>query len=136
MIKGNIVKNFTLDEMANNQANETVKLIITPEVVKFAQMVQELRDFYKKPMQVNSWYRTEFYNKQVGGSKNSLHLDGLAVDIATTDYIKLAERWKIICRKHQRVGGVNLYDTFMHFSIGEEKFGVKGFITRDYRGGK
>ena len=133
MITGNIVKNFTLKEMSNNESKEDIKLIITPEVVKFAQMIQELRDYYKKPMLVNSWYRTEFFNKKIGGSSNSLHIDGTAVDIKTTDYIKLSERWKLICRKHNKIGSVNLYDTFMHFSIGDEKFGVKGFITRDYR---
>lgn len=46
---GRITKNFTLAEMTNKQATETVKLVLTPKVVEHAQMMQELRNCYGKP---------------------------------------------------------------------------------------
>lgn len=36
---GRITKNFTLAEMTNKQATETIKLVLTPEVVEHAQMM-------------------------------------------------------------------------------------------------
>ena len=42
-------------------------------------MMQELRDWYGKPLNVSSWYRTKSFNKSCNGSKNSAHLDGVKV---------------------------------------------------------
>ena len=58
VIDGRITKNFSLWEMMNKQATESTKLVLTPEVAEFAQMMQELRDWYGKPLEVSSWYRT------------------------------------------------------------------------------
>jgi len=46
MIDGRIVKNFSLKEMSNNETDEDIKLVLTPEVVEHAQMMQELRNWY------------------------------------------------------------------------------------------
>ena len=46
---GRITKNFTLAEMTNKQATETIKLVLTPEVGEHAQMMQELRNCDGKP---------------------------------------------------------------------------------------
>jgi len=46
-------------------------------------ILQPLRDWYGKPIQVNSWYRSPQVNSAVGGSINSSHLLGEAVDIDT-----------------------------------------------------
>ena len=42
MIDGRIVKNFSLTEMTNNEADDDVKLVITPELVEHAFMIMEL----------------------------------------------------------------------------------------------
>ncbi len=42
-----------------------------------------LREWYGKPITVNSGFRTVAHNKAVGGAKNSHHLKGEAVDITT-----------------------------------------------------
>lgn len=133
MIDGRIVKNFSLEEMSNSKAADDTKLVLTPEVVVFAQMMQELRDFYGKPMNVNSWYRTHKFNLSIGGDPKSIHLDGRAADIAVTDYENLTTAWRVICQLHNKVGGVNYYPTFIHFDNYEDKFGHTEFIIRDYR---
>lgn len=137
-IEGRIVAHFSLDEMCNKQAKEDVRLILTPEIVEFAEELEELRRWYNKPMKVNSWYRTASYNKLCGGAGNSIHLDGRAVDIALpnlTDeqYIHFRDKWKQICEKHDKVGGINRYSWGLHFDDFEDKFGYRTFAERDMR---
>ena len=43
--------------------------------------MDEIREYYGKPIYVNSWYRCKELNAVVGGEEKSKHLDGLAVDI-------------------------------------------------------
>lgn len=130
MLKNRIVHNFTLTEM------QIPTKELDPYIVEFAQMIQKLRCYYGKPMKVNSWYRTVKQNKKVGGSPNSIHLDGRAVDIAVTDYANLINAWREICKAYGKIGGVNMYNTFMHFDNYEDKFGYDDFVIRDYRSGK
>jgi uncharacterized protein YcbK (DUF882 family) len=40
-----------------------------------------IREFYKRPLRVSSFYRCEELNKLVKGAKNSQHLKGQAIDI-------------------------------------------------------
>jgi len=70
------------------------------------------RDLAKTPFVINSGYRTEAHNKEVGGSPTSSHLKGLAVDISCTNS---SQREKIISALiiagFQRVG---IAKTFIH----------------------
>lgn len=136
MIDGRITKNFTLAEMANKQAAETTKLELTPKMVEHAQMIQELRNWHGKALNVSSWYRTAAYNKKCGGDKKSAHLDGLATDINSIPasmYHDFTVAWKMICAAHGKVGGVNYYSWGMHFCSDEGRFGHKEFQIRDKR---
>jgi zinc D-Ala-D-Ala carboxypeptidase len=47
--------------------------------------LDQVREKYGKPMKINSGLRTYESNKKAGGSKNSWHLYGLAVDISDID---------------------------------------------------
>ncbi len=42
--------------------------------------IQRIRDHYGKPMTITSALRCEYQNNRVGGSKDSRHLEGRAVD--------------------------------------------------------
>ena len=134
-----IQKNFTLGELANDEAPESVKFISTPRSRKFMSMVQEFRNWYGAPINVTSNYRTYNYNLKCGGSKNSLHLDGLALDFRAIGHTNskratVRAKWLEICKKYGEIGGINYYTHGYHICIGEEKFGNKTFTTRDYRG--
>ena len=80
-------------------------------------------------MIVNSWYRTEEYNKSVGGSSKSQHLKGTATDVALPAEFKtftverkrewitnMREKWHSLCNGG---GGFGLYDTFIHIDSRE-----------------
>ena len=137
---GRITKNFTLAEMTNKQAADTVKLMLTPEAVEHAQMMQELRDCYGKPLNVSSWYRTKKFNKErASGASNSAHLDGRATDINNIDTTdnetvkRFTHWWQAICAVHGKIGGVEVYKWGMHFDSHSDKFGCKTFRYKDNR---
>lgn len=139
-IEGKIVPNFTIAEIATAPLSNdpSPSLIFTPEIVEFAQMLQEFRNWLRSPMKVNSWYRTEFINRKFGAAKNSAHLDGRACDVIfknLTDekFNKYTDKWRQICERHNKIGGVNRYDWGMHFTDYEDKFGNKEFVIRDKR---
>ena len=87
-----ISKNFTLEELiysntakklgidntpSKNEENNLIKLVNT--------ILQPIRDKYGKPIYINSGYRCNELNTIIGGSKNSQHKYGCAVDIETHD---------------------------------------------------
>ena len=133
-----ITENFTFGELANNLSNSEVKAIYNDDIRLFATMLQELRDWYRKPIKCNSWYRTKAYNASCGGSPNSLHLKAFAFDWGVKhtaqQHKHVEKKWMEICKKYGIIGGCNHYTNGYHLSIHEELFGNKAFIVRDYRG--
>lgn len=133
-----IAPNFTLRELANTKAAESVKAIWNSDVDKHCRMIQEFRDL-TGVCNVTSWYRTASYNRKIGGASNSLHLKALATDIkypklADSKYKYLLTTWQSICKKWGVIGGINRYTNGVHLSSREDLFGYKDFVTRDYRG--
>ncbi len=55
------------------------KAYVVPE---FIDMLEELRNEVGFPLIVSSGYRTPEYNKKIGGSPQSYHTKGMAVDLA------------------------------------------------------
>ena len=58
----------------------------------FLSRIDELRSNYGKPIKINSSYRSPAYNKSIGGSIGSKHMQGIAIDIScinSTDRAKL-----------------------------------------------
>lgn len=114
-------KNFTLNEMRCKDG--TFPKDMAP-LIKHANRMQALRDWYRKPMIVNSWYRSPSHNAKVGGVKNSRHLTGEACDISLPKEFhtftaarkqewvyNMSTKWHKICGGG---GGFGIYDTFMH----------------------
>ena len=146
-IEGRIVQHFSLEEMANTQTTDKVKLRLdTPEAVEHAFMMEELRMWavrtypkvFTRGLSASSWYRSKEFNarKSVGGDKNSEHLDARATDINNIPanlYASFTTAWKAICAKHKKVGCVNYYGWGMHFGSHADKFGHKTFQIREYR---
>ena len=87
-----LTANFTYEEMItsdtarvrgiDNHPNAAAEIYIS----KLArEVLQPIRDAYKKPIIITSGYRSEALNKAVGGSKTSQHLKGQAADIKAAD---------------------------------------------------
>ncbi len=54
---------------------------------KLLVMLDMVRDKFDKPIHITSGYRTVEHNARVGGTENSSHLKGMAVDIACADSV-------------------------------------------------
>lgn len=86
------MKWFTIDELCrsetaqrkgiNNTPTDNVRKNLTALVDN---VLDPLRDWYGKPIYVNSGYRCPALNKAVGGVANSQHLTGQAADIDTNN---------------------------------------------------
>ena len=62
---------------------------------KFMENLESRRECYNRPMVITSGYRSQAHNSAIGGSPNSAHVQGRAVDVAVAgsdayDLIKLA----------------------------------------------
>lgn len=120
---GRLTEHFTLDEaqITNHRTiDNTAPMTIIPSLMKTAMCMERVRACLGDlPVTISSWYRNEELNKAVGGSKNSQHIKGEAVDFICPAYgsplsivRKLAEN-KILIRFDQLI----LEHTWIHISF-------------------
>lgn len=102
-----IAKNFKVKEFRCKDGSDKI-LIDTDFVVN---KLQKIRDHFGAPITINSAYRTESYNKKVGGAKSSYHMKGQAFDIVVKGHTPLE-----VARFAQSIGipGIIQYNTFVH----------------------
>ena len=132
-----IYPHFKLYELANNKGKTDIpQMILTPEVDEFFVLVEKFRGMIGRPFNVNSCYRQTDYNKGVGGSRNSLHLRALALDVAFPS-LSYAERltlytgWRTITQAAGKIGGINFYSWGIHIDSNEKLFGHEQFVIRN-----
>ena len=101
-----ISKNFTLREFECKDGSHLVK--VDHNLVN---KLQQLRDIIKKPIIINSAFRTVSHNKKVGGTSNSQHLLGKAADIRVTGMSP-----KELAKYCEKIGfgGIGIYGSFVH----------------------
>lgn len=88
---------------------------------EFMGELHKLRVAYGKPMRITSGYRCPAYNKAVGGSPKSQHVEGRAVDIQTTG----ADNYALVSLA-QELGfkGIGVAKTFLHVDTRPTQTGV------------
>ena len=114
-----VVENFKLSEFqckGKNCCGNVVKISS-----KLVTMLQALRGKLGVPLIINSGYRCKEHNTKVGGSSDSYHGQGLAVDIACPKGWTVEELTQI-CLEHGFTG-VGSYPS-------------QGFVHVDVRPGK
>ena len=101
---------FTLAELTKSDTAARHKIDNTPPaaIIKNLQygvdmVLDPLRRLYGHPIKINSCYRSEQLNKQVGGVSNSWHLKGNAADI----HIASAAEAKILFDNMQKLPSVD-----------------------------
>jgi hypothetical protein len=142
------VEFFTWEEVANNKSRKAIKLEIEDwdAFMEHAEMMNELRvwavaaypEIFKKGLTASSWYRDPEYNAEMKprGASNSAHLDARATDINNIPeslYDSFRVAWWVICTRHNKIGGIELYDWGMHFDSHSDKFGSTKFRLKDNR---
>jgi len=81
-----------IENVPNSQELEAMKLVAT-------KCFEPLREWYGKPIKINSFYRSSELNTKVGGSKTSSHVKGEAMDI-DTDSISENKKLYDWCKKN------------------------------------
>ena len=86
-------RNLSLSECTKSITAKRLDIDNTPsdEVINSLKDIansvfQPVRDYFRVPIGINSGYRSEELNKAVGGSKNSQHILGEALDIDADIY--------------------------------------------------
>ena len=90
-------------------------------IVLVAEAVGEMEDETGYQFRVTSWLRPEIYNTLVGGSKNSWHMRGGAMDVQPTNPIP-CDQIRSICRPLLSKCGLRMEkkkgSSWVHFDIG------------------
>ena len=83
-----ISKNLSLKEATRSNTARRLNIENTPDGYELGNMeliakeiFQPLREWVGGPIRVNSFYRCEELNRAIGGSSNSQHCEGRAIDL-------------------------------------------------------
>ena len=114
-----LTENFSLEEFKCKDGSDIPNEYL-PNAIQLAKNLQVLRDYIKKPITINSAYRSPNYNAKVGGAKNSQHLTAKASDIRVDgitpkDLAKVIE--SLIKDGKMQQGGLGVYSNFVHYDI-------------------
>lgn len=85
----NLTPHFTLSELVasqeatRNHIDNTPPAAIVNNLMRLAELLEQVRALVDAPIIVSSGYRSPALNQLVGGAANSAHMLGLAADIHT-----------------------------------------------------
>jgi len=109
-----LTENFMLSEFACRDPNKSVYVDF-----KLLTNLQKLRDFLGVPIYINSGYRTDAYNKQIGGAPTSQHTFGKAVDIKKIPGV--SDKQFVLIASLCGFGGIGVYETYYHIDVRSER---------------
>jgi uncharacterized protein YcbK (DUF882 family) len=120
----NVSKHITLDEATNSNTAIRNGINNNPDSVTFERMklvankcFEPLREWYGKPIKINSFYRSQLLNVKVGGSATSQHVKGEAIDISAGNKVENKKLFDWICANLDFDQVINEYDfTWVHIS--------------------
>lgn len=102
-----LTTNFKVREFRCKDGSD--KILLCMETVN---ILQAVRDYFGKPVTINSAYRTATWNKKVGGASASQHVKGTACDIKVQD----VPSWAVAgyLEANYPYHGIGYYSTFVH----------------------
>ena len=104
-------KNFKVSEFKCNDGSDTV--LISDKLVG---LLQNIRNHFSAAVTINSAYRTESYNKKIGGATKSQHVNGTAADIVVKGVTPL-EVAQYVEHIMPDSGGIGVYQSFTHVDV-------------------
>ena len=100
----NISKNISYKEATHSNTAKARKIDNTPDADTIVRMklvaekcFQPLREWYGKPIKINSFYRSEKLNVAIGGAKKSQHIKGEAIDLTAGSVEENRKLYDWIC---------------------------------------
>lgn len=118
--KKNLSAHFKVNEFACSDGSDTI--FISRDLIG---ILEQVRTHFNVPVTVVSGYRTDTYNKKIGGAEYSQHKYGTAADIrvANNSPTRVAEYVNSIM---PNTGGIGIYSTFTHIDVRMNKSRWKG----------
>lgn len=110
---------FTFKEFISTQTDLPNDVDTDSHLANLASLWNTLnyvREKLGRPIIINSAFRTPQVNKQVGGSKRSLHMQGRAADIRC-EPLYMDELWSILQSEKENFSELIQYSTFYHVAI-------------------
>lgn len=118
-----LTKNFSLSEFKCHDGTDVPKHLI-PNVQLLADNLQVLRDALGVAININSGYRTNKYNKAVGGASKSQHKEAKAGDLSVKGFTpeEVADTIQILISEGKmKEGGLGRYNSFTHYDVRDGK---------------
>lgn len=113
-----ISRNFKVSEFRCKDGSD--KILIDVDFIQ--NKLQDIRDHFGAPVTINSGYRTESYNKKVGGAKKSFHMTGQAFDIVVKGHTPAEVAGYA---QSLDINGIIQYNNFVHVDSRETKYWAK-----------
>jgi len=114
-----MTKNFAKSEFDCKCGCEMPKHVEN-NIKELADNLQVVRDMLGGPIRINSAYRCEAHNKDIGGTQFSQHIKGNAADIVIKDLRPeqvVVALDRMIEAGFIKQGGIGAYQTFTHYDI-------------------
>jgi hypothetical protein len=133
-------KNFTLEEAVFSQIGTRKGINNTPGSVqlenmkKCASSLELVRSLLKKPIIIDSWYRSAELNTAIGGVGHSAHMEGWAVDFVCPGFGTPIEVAKAIAKSKIKFDQIIYEGTWVHISFNPKLRGEQ--LTAQFTPGK
>ena len=104
------------DSVRNGVKNDLPPEDLWENLVPTLWTLDQLRHYTKRPIRLTSSFRSENYNRQTGGARNSTHKQNLAIDFQM-DGMSPNAAFNALLRMRKAgcfVGGLGQYPTFTH----------------------
>jgi hypothetical protein len=116
-------KNFSLSEFHCKDGTKVPKQFYS-NLQTLMNQLQIIRDYVKKPILINSAYRSPAHNTKIGGAKSSQHLTASAADIVIVGMSArdVQNTLKQLMNAGTIInGGLGSYPNFTHYDIGNPR---------------
>lgn len=116
---GDLTPHFSLSEFRSRDGAPMTPAV-EANIRRLAVQLQRVRDRLGAPMRITSGYRSPEHNRRVGGAPRSLHVRGLAADIASPAGAPVVHATirRAIRSGAVRDGGLGLYSSWVHYDLG------------------
>ena len=125
----NISKHITLQEATESATALRMGIKNVPnelelEAMKYVaeNLFEPIREWYDKPIKINSFFRCVALNKAVGGSKTSQHCKGEAIDISAGSKAENKKLFDYVCKNLDFDQVILEFEgVWVHISLKKEK---------------